>query len=165
MQTFAQKISHILFLAVAIVLLSVACQRPQLRVVAPPNNPPANAPASQKQPQQVQPQPRTQPQQQTRQPFIDAVIGPDGRVYGDIVFYKGQNGKSALELLKAKYPGKIETTKSSYGEFVNVIDGIKPDNQHFWAFYVNDKLSNVGAGSYITEDSDTISWKLEEIKN
>jgi hypothetical protein len=105
---------------------------------------------------------KTQPAASTeQQPFQDAVIGANGEIYQD-VSYKGQTGKTALEILKAKYPVKTKT--SSFGEFVESINNIMPDKNHFWSFYINGKLSNVGAGSYTTKDSDTITWKLEEIK-
>lgn len=76
--------------------------------------------------------------------------------------YKGQNGKNALDLLKAKYPGQVQTQKFSAGEFVQSINGVQPDKNHYWAFYVNGQPATVGAGQYMTKDSDTIEWKLEQ---
>lgn len=75
--------------------------------------------------------------------------------------YAGENGKNALDLLKGKYT--VETQSFSGGEFVSSINGIKPDANHFWAFYINGQSSNVGAGSYVTNDGDVIDWKLEAI--
>lgn len=72
-------------------------------------------------------------------------------------------GENAVDLLKRDH--KAETREySGLGEFVISIDGIKPDNKHFWAFYVNGKSSNVGAGSYKPKNGDKIEWKLEQIK-
>lgn len=80
----------------------------------------------------------------------------------DKISYKGSAGKNALVLLKDNY--KVETKKyKGLGEQVISINGIKPDKKHFWGFYVNGKLAQVGAGSYTTKDSDTITWKLEAI--
>src|SRR4051812_30836283 len=60
----------------------------------------------------------------------------------DYVKYFGVDGISALELLKAQH--KLETkTYSGVGEFVESIDGVKPDSKHFWKFFVNGKSSNV----------------------
>lgn len=84
-------------------------------------------------------------------------------VPGSQVIYKGQEGKSALEILKANH--RVETKDfSGVGEFVAAIDGVEPQTTHFWSFYVNGSQAQVGASAYLTKDSDTIEWKLEEIK-
>lgn len=76
--------------------------------------------------------------------------------------YNGQEGKNALELLKAKYT--VETKSyGSAGEFVESINGVKPDTKHFWKFFVNGKSASVGAGSYITKSADVLEWKLDTI--
>lgn len=78
------------------------------------------------------------------------------------VQYQGVEGKTALELLRSSH--NIETKEfTGIGEYVVSIDGLAPDNQHFWAFYVNGSQAQVGAGQYITKNSDQIEWKLEEI--
>lgn len=79
------------------------------------------------------------------------------------VSYEGVQGQTALTLLKAKYDVQTKTYKG-LGEQVISIDGVKPDSKHFWAFYVNGKLAAVGAGSYKTKSTDTITWKLEAIQ-
>lgn len=77
--------------------------------------------------------------------------------------YRGQEGKTALELLKGAVT--IETQGEGEMAFVTTINGYKPDvTAEFWAFYVNDKQAEVGAGSYITKSTDMIEWRLEEIK-
>lgn len=79
------------------------------------------------------------------------------------VSYKGQDGKNALDLLKASHKVEVKVY-SGIGEFVDAIDGLKSDTKHFWSFYVNGKQSTVGAGSYTTKTTDTIEWKFEQIK-
>lgn len=80
------------------------------------------------------------------------------------ISYKGVEGKSALELLKAKY--QVQTkVYSGLGEFVESINGIKPDSAHFWEFYINGKSSTVGASSYVTKSEDNIEWKLSSINS
>ncbi len=77
--------------------------------------------------------------------------------------YTGVEGVTALELLKQKH--EVETDSfEGVGEFVVSIDGVKADSKHFWSFYVNGQQAQVGAGAYVSKDTDTISWKLEEIK-
>jgi hypothetical protein len=88
----------------------------------------------------------------------EVVLVPAGQVS-----YKGEDGKSAMELLKANFT--VETQDfGDLGQFVKAINGVEPDSRHFWALYVNGAQSQVGAESYITKSSDAIEWKLEEIK-
>ncbi|MEK7535101.1 MAG: DUF4430 domain-containing protein [Patescibacteria group bacterium] len=79
-----------------------------------------------------------------------------------VVSYVGVEGKNALELLKSAH--QVETQKFSFGEMVQSIDGVASPATHFWAFYVNDKLADVGAGDYQTKNEDTLSWKLQKIE-
>lgn len=75
------------------------------------------------------------------------------------ISYVGVEGKNALDLLKAGH--QVEVKHYDFGDQVIAIDGVAPDNTHFWAFYVNDKLSDVGAGAYQTKNGDQIAWKLD----
>ncbi len=78
--------------------------------------------------------------------------------------YKGQEGKTALELLKTMH--QVQTKEfTGIGEFVESIDGVQTDSKtNFWSFYVNGRQSPVGAGEYKTKDSDEIEWKIETIE-
>ena len=79
------------------------------------------------------------------------------------VSYYGQDGKTALEILKSKF--HVETTDfAGFGEFVNAIGGVEASDTHFWAFYVNGEMSMVGAGEFETSNGDRIEWRLEEIQ-
>jgi hypothetical protein len=81
-------------------------------------------------------------------------------VAGAAVTYTGREGVNAYERL-------IETGhtvgKAPSG-LINEIDGVKPDDQHFWGFYVNCAFAQVGAEQYTTKDSDIIHWKIETIE-
>ena len=77
------------------------------------------------------------------------------------ITYQGVEGQTALEILKANH--QVETQSFSFGELVESINGVKAPATHFWAFYVNDKQAEVGAGDFVTKDTDTITWKLEAI--
>lgn len=72
------------------------------------------------------------------------------------VRYTGQDGKNALELLQSDHSVDV----SAQG-FVNAIDGRKPGDHQFWAFYVNGKQAEVGAKDYQAKQGETIEWKLE----
>lgn len=77
--------------------------------------------------------------------------------------YRGQDGKTALELLKGA--ASIETSGEGAMAFVTTINDYKPDiNKEFWALYVNGKQAEVGAGSLSTKGTDMIEWRLEQIK-
>lgn len=79
------------------------------------------------------------------------------------IHYKGVDGKDALDLLKQSH--KVETKSyAGLGELVTGVDGVSAGSKYFWAFYVNGQQSQVGASEYVTKATDTIAWKLEEIK-
>jgi hypothetical protein len=80
-----------------------------------------------------------------------------------VITYQGEEGKNALELLKAKYPVKTKEFPGA-GEFVESINGVTPETDYFWAFYVNGATSNVGAGQYVTKTADKLEWRLEKIQ-
>jgi hypothetical protein len=76
------------------------------------------------------------------------------------VTYSGSDGITALALLEKT--ATIKMSGSGEMAFVTEINGITPDSSknQFWAFEVNGQSATVGAGSYITKASDTITWKL-----
>lgn len=79
------------------------------------------------------------------------------------VTYQGQEGKNALDLLNASH--RVDSKHYSFGDMVTGIDGVSPDANHFWAMYVNDQFSQVGASAYVTKSTDTIKWQVDEVKN
>ena len=75
--------------------------------------------------------------------------------------YPGQDGKNALELLKAGH--QVDAKHYSFGDLVTGIDGITPDSKHFWALYVNGQFSQVGASAYVTKAADSIKWQIDAV--
>jgi hypothetical protein len=75
------------------------------------------------------------------------------------VKYQGIAGQNALDLLK-RY-AVVETKHYSFGDLVTAINGTPGNGPKYWSFYVNGKLADVGAGVYVTKDSDQIEWKLQ----
>lgn len=75
--------------------------------------------------------------------------------------YEGVEGKSALELLRAKDPD-VGIKGEGANAFVTRVNGYTADDskKEFWGFSVNGKMSDVGAGSYTTKSGDQIEWKL-----
>jgi hypothetical protein len=141
---FSMSKSKILLVASLIVLFSAGCvaKKPINEVKAPVE---------------------TKSEQKEAQSKPEVKAEPKKEVEDNSVKYVGENGKTALELLKAKY--KVETkTFSGIGEYVTAINGIKETTgKNFWAFYVNGKQAKVGASDYKTQNTEQIEWKLEEI--
>lgn len=96
----------------------------------------------------------------TETPNPVKTVNPNQTIYT----YQGEEGKTALQLLMAKYPEQVAIKAFPGGELVESINGKKAENNKtYWAFYVNGKFSNVGAGQYQTKSSDVIEWRLEQI--
>lgn len=75
------------------------------------------------------------------------------------VKYRGVEGNNALELLK-KY-ASVQTKHYSFGDLVTSINGTPGNSPKYWSFYVNGKMSDVGASTYMTHKTDNIEWKLQ----
>lgn len=73
------------------------------------------------------------------------------------VSYQGTAGITAFTLLTQNN----HTVGKDNSGLINAIDGVKPGDRQYWAFYVNCQLAQVGAEQYTTKDSDIIHWKLE----
>ena len=78
------------------------------------------------------------------------------------ISYAGQDGKTALDILKASHT--IKTQDSSIGVFVISIDETSNTDTEYWMFYVNDQLAPVGADQYQTKDTDKIDWRFEKLQ-
>lgn len=72
------------------------------------------------------------------------------------------SGKTALDLIKEKATAKIKG--EGINAYVTEINGQEALNskKEFWAFYVNGKMTEVGAGSYKLKAGDKIEWKIEK---
>lgn len=71
-------------------------------------------------------------------------------------------GKTALDLTKEK--ANIKTKGEGANAYVTEINGItaQVSKKEYWAFYVNGKMAEVGAGSYQLKEGDKIEWKIEK---
>ncbi len=76
--------------------------------------------------------------------------------------YDGQEGKTALDILKASHDVKAED--SSMGVFVTSIDGTANTNDSYWMFYVNNELASVSSDQYQTKNNDKIDWRFEKLQ-
>ena len=71
-------------------------------------------------------------------------------------------GKTALELTKEKV--NVVTKGEDVNAYVVEINGRSAEDskKEFWAFYVNGKIAEVGAGSYILKEGDRVEWRIEK---
>ncbi len=78
---------------------------------------------------------------------------------GKTITYKGEDGLTALELLNKKC--QTESTGQGESSFITKVNGVEANSsKEFWSFKVNGEMASVGAGSYTTKNSDTITWEL-----
>jgi len=70
-------------------------------------------------------------------------------------------GSTALQALYKTH--KIQSKGLGTNAFITSIDGrtASDEKREFWAFYVNGKQAEVGAGTYVVKNNDTIEWKIE----
>jgi hypothetical protein len=78
----------------------------------------------------------------------------------DVIEYDGVAGETALATLQSLCDVGLHPT---FDGFVESIAGIEGGDTHFWAFYVNDEMSMVGAGDYEQQEGDEVKWVLTEI--
>lgn len=83
--------------------------------------------------------------------------------FDQTVTYQGQDGRNALDLLKAEH--NVGVKSYSFGDMVLSIDGVTPSENQFWAMYINGDLSQVGASAYMTKSTDVVNWRLDEVKD
>lgn len=75
--------------------------------------------------------------------------------------YEIEEEKTSLDLLQKS--SSVTMKGSGENAFVTTINGIEASEKKktYWAFYINDKLAEVGVGSYKLVNGDKIQWKLE----
>lgn len=83
----------------------------------------------------------------SEQPFIEYIVDEEN---------------TALDLLQKS--NIVELQGSGQNAFITTINNVKadPNKKEFWGFYVNGKLSSVGAGSYQLKINDNIEWKINK---
>jgi len=84
------------------------------------------------------------------------------KLKADYEFTATQSGQIALELLKSG--AEIESTDyGAAGQFVTGINGLKGNNEYYWAFYLNDAYAEQGASQTKLEKGDTIKFVYEAV--
>ncbi len=71
--------------------------------------------------------------------------------------------ETATEALKdAVGEDKIEFTDTSYGPMLTGINGVKPGENQFWAFFINGIAAQVGPDSYVVQNGDKLTFRLTD---
>lgn len=102
---------------------------------------------------ETQPQPSPQP---------TVVTTPSDQLQ-PITLEATQSGQTALELLEENH--QIESKQYDFGIFIESIDGLKGDDQNYWAFYVNDEYAQQGADQTTLEAGDVVTFKYQPVEN
>jgi len=70
---------------------------------------------------------------------------------------------TVLKTASKKHKFSLKYSKYSYGVFIEKIAGLKnnPAKSMYWLYYINGKLSNLGASSKKIKKGDRILWKYE----
>ena len=83
---------------------------------------------------------------------------PPAREERLVIAYEGEDGKTALELLKAR--ARVRASAGPLGELVEEINGVRSGGGSYLIFYVNGAKAMTGAGGYVTKAGEKIEWKL-----
>ncbi|MCL5775124.1 MAG: DUF4430 domain-containing protein [Patescibacteria group bacterium] len=154
-----------LYFLIAVALLSAGCnKKPESPNPRPDNNPPIQQQAGAPMNQATASQPTVKNIKPQDEPiYITVYQTVQGSNLNNASYQVAENTK-ALALLKTSH--KVETTDyGSLGEMVKGIDGAVARIDQFWAFYVNGKLANEGAGAYTLKNNDKIEWKLNSVNS
>ncbi len=72
-----------------------------------------------------------------------------------------KEGESALDVLKRTHT--VELKHYDFGDVADSIDGtVGGKDGRYWIFYVNGKMSQLGAGEYKVLPEDKIIWKYQK---
>ena len=74
-----------------------------------------------------------------------------------------EKGKTGFDFLKDSIELKFE--EYPFGVFITDIEGVKADQTHYWALYINDSYSEKGIDQVILEKDMKIKFVLEEIQS
>lgn len=80
----------------------------------------------------------------------------------EITLTATESGQTAYDLLTASH--QVQSKDYDFGIFIEAIDGVAGDSQHFWALYQNGESATVGASSLNLEPGDVVSFKYETIQ-
>lgn len=100
----------------------------------------------------------------TKKSIVQQTLTVYLKISGQKYFIKQEiiSGKTALDLTKEK--AKVVTKGEGVNAYVVEINGkvAEDSKKEFWAFYVNGKMAEMGAGSYQLKAGDKIEWQIDK---
>jgi Domain of unknown function (DUF4430) len=72
------------------------------------------------------------------------------------------DGQTAYELLELNH--ELEVKEYDFGVFIEGIDGIKGNDQYYWAFYLNGDYAEQGADQTVLKVGDKVEFRYEEVQ-
>lgn len=96
-------------------------------------------------------------------PIVETVVEQEGAIKPseELKVMASKDGQTAFELLKEN--AEIEYQDSDFGIFVTSINGLPADDSHYWALYIDDQYSTVGAADAVLEAGQSMRWSFEKI--
>jgi predicted Holliday junction resolvase-like endonuclease len=84
------------------------------------------------------------------------------KLFGQTDFIKQNIDKNTTALSLTKEKAVIKTKGEGVNAYITAINGKVAEDlkKEFWAFYINGKMAEVGAGSYQLKAGDKIEWRL-----
>jgi mannitol-specific phosphotransferase system IIBC component len=73
-----------------------------------------------------------------------------------------EDGVSAWDLLTANH--QVLYQEYDFGIYIEEINGLKGDQDNFWAIYINDESALVGIQDIVLNEGDVIEFRYEAIK-
>ncbi|WP_251211973.1 DUF4430 domain-containing protein [Adlercreutzia murintestinalis] len=86
-----------------------------------------------------------------------SVTGPADEVMLAPAVISLEEDSTALEALQASGLD-VTVTESSFGPFVEAIDGVAGEGSAGWTYTVNGEMPQVSAGSCVVSDGDAVAW-------
>lgn len=94
------------------------------------------------------------------------IVNPDNEESQnyEISFGEEESVFDALVKLNEQDDFSFEYVEYDFGAYIKSMNGITPDDTHFWKFQINSEDSAVGISDYILQDGDEISFVLDAIQ-
>jgi hypothetical protein len=89
-------------------------------------------------------------------------VGLESNELKSVSLIASEDDISAWDLLMANH--EVLYQEYDFGIFIEQIDGLKGDQDSFWAIYLNDESSLVGIRDIILNEGDIIEFRYEAIK-
>lgn len=77
----------------------------------------------------------------------------------DVMVEEGETAYDALTKLVT-----VEAEEYSIGKFITTIEGVNPEADEYWAFYIDGEYAQVGPDGFAIEDEVELLFKIEKLE-